>query len=107
MEPDDRTGRGGDHQAFTDNGYTAVRFTQANEDGNASNVPGYNDRQHNVRDSLGHYNSSTGTIDSIYVNVDYLARNALVNGNSLAMVALGPDTISMSGMLWTFNTVVK
>jgi hypothetical protein len=105
MEPDDRTGRGGDHQAFTADGYTAVRFTQANEDGNASNGPGYSDRQHNVRDSLGHYNSSTHAIDSIYVNVDYLARNALVNGNSLAMVALGPDTISMSGTLWTANTV--
>jgi hypothetical protein len=105
MEPDDRTGRGGDHQAFTKDGYTAVRFTQANEDGNASNGPGYSDRQHNVRDSLGHYNSSTGSFDSIYVNMDYLARNALVNGNSLAMVALGPDTISMSGTLWTENTV--
>ena len=105
MEPDDRTGRGGDHQAFTANGYTAVRFTQANEDGNASNGVGYSDRQHNVRDSLGHYNSVTHTIDSIYVNTNYLARNALVNGNSLAMVALGPDTISMSGTLWTYNTV--
>ena len=105
MEPDDRTGRGGDHQAFTADGYTAVRFTQANEDGNASNGPGYSDRQHNVRDSIGHYNSSTGTIDSIYVNVDYLARNALVNGNAMAMVALGPDTISMSGTLWTASTV--
>ncbi|HVS95128.1 MAG TPA: M28 family peptidase [Puia sp.] len=105
MEPDDRTGRGGDHQAFTDDGYTAVRFTQANEDGNASNGPGYSDRQHNVRDSLGHYNSTTHSFDSIYVNTNYLARNALVNGNSLAMVALGPDTISMSGTLWTYNTV--
>ena len=105
MEPDDRTGRGGDHQAFTAKGYTAVRFTQANEDGNASNGPGYSDRQHNVRDSLGHYNSGTGKIDSIYVNVDYLARNALVNGNAMAMVALGPDTISMSGTLWTAGTV--
>ena len=105
MEPDDRTGRGGDHQAFTDNDYTAVRFTQANEDGNASNSSGYSDRQHNVRDSLGHYNSTTHTIDSIYVNPDYLARNAVINGNSLAMVALGPDTISMSGTLWTQNTI--
>src|ERR1700722_10941877 len=86
MEPDDRTGRGGDHQAFTDIGYTAVRFTQANEDGeSASTSPGYLDRQHDTRDSLGHYNSTTGTIDSIYVNPDYLARNTLVNGNSLAM----------------------
>jgi hypothetical protein len=105
MEPDDRTGRGGDHQAFTDNNYTAVRFTQANEDGNASNSSGYSDRQHNVRDSLGHYNSTTGKIDSIYVNPGYLARNTVINGNSLAMVALGPDTITMSGTLWTENTI--
>jgi hypothetical protein len=105
MEPDDRTGRGGDHQAFTDNGYTAVRFTQANEDGNASNSSGYSDRQHNVRDSLGHYNNTTGKIDSIYVNPGYLARNTVINGNSLAMVALGPDTVTMSGTLWTENTI--
>jgi len=105
MEPEDRTGRGGDHQAFTKIGYTAVRFTQANEDGNASNGSGYSDRQHNIRDSLGHYNSSTHSIDSIYVNTNYLARNALVNGNSLAMVALGPDTISMTGTLWSANTI--
>lgn len=105
MEPEDRTGRGGDHQAFTKIGYTAVRFTQANEDGNGSNGSGYSDRQHNVRDSLGHYNSTTHNIDSIYVNANYLARNTLVNGNSLAMVALGPDTISMMGTLWSANTI--
>ncbi len=106
MEPDDRSGRGGDHQAFTDIGYTAVRFTQANEDGDAGSTSStYEDRQHDVRDSLGHYNSTTGLIDSIYVNPNYLARNTLVNGNSLAMVALGPDTITMSGLLWTANTV--
>ncbi|HLZ88716.1 MAG TPA: M28 family peptidase [Puia sp.] len=105
MEPEDRTGRGGDHQAFTKIGYTAVRFTQANEDGNGSNGSGYSDRQHNIRDSLGHYNSSTNSIDSIYVNADYLARNAIVNGNSLAMVALGPDTITMKGTLWASNSI--
>ena len=105
MEPEDRFGRGGDHQAFSKIGYTAVRFTQANEDGDASNGSGYSDRQHNIRDSLGHYNSSTNSIDSIYVNTNYLARNALVNGNSMAMVALGPDTISMMGTLWSANTI--
>lgn len=106
MEPEDRTGRGGDHQAFTKIKYTAVRFTQANEDGNAgSSSSTYQDRQHDVRDSLGHWNSTTRSYDSIYLNVDYLARNTLVNANSLAMVALGPDTISMSGTLWTANTI--
>jgi hypothetical protein len=103
MENDDRTGRGGDHQAFTDVGYTAVRFTQAYEDGDASNGPGYSDRQHNVRDSLGRFKS--GAYDSLYVNPGYLARNTLVNGNSLAMVALGPDTVTLNAALWTANTV--
>jgi len=43
--------------------------------------------------------------DSLYVDVDYLARNALVNGNSMAMVALGPDTISLSASMLTANWV--
>ena len=106
MEPDDRSGRGGDHQAFTGIGYTAVRFTQANEDGNAaSSSSGYKDRQHDLTDSLGRWNSKLGAYDSIYLNTDYLARNTLVNGNSLAMVALGPDTITMNGTLWTYNSI--
>jgi hypothetical protein len=106
MEADDRTGRGGDHQPFTNKGYTAVRFTQANEDGNAgSSSATYRDRQHDVRDSLGHWNSMTRSYDSIYLNTGYLARNTLVNANSLAMVALAPDTISMSGTLWTRNSI--
>ena len=97
MQNEDRTGRGGDHQAFTasPNNYTGVRFTQANEDGDASNVSGYVDRQHNIRDSLGLDRNHDGVVDTFYVDPDYLARNTLVNGNSLAMVALGPDTISM------------
>jgi hypothetical protein len=97
MELEDRTGRGGDHQAFTasSNNYTGVRFTQANEDGDGSNGGSYVDRQHNIRDSLGRDRNHDGVIDSLYVDVDYLARNTVINGNSLAMVALGPDTISM------------
>ena len=97
MELEDRTNRGGDHQAFTaaPYNYTGVRFTQANEYGDASNGPGYVDRQHNIRDSLGRDRNHDGVIDSLYVDVDYLARNTLVNGNSLAMVALGPDTITL------------
>lgn len=106
MELDDRVGRGGDHQAFTDIGYTAVRFTQANEDGDAnSDSAGYTDRQHSLRDSLGRVNSE-GVIDSIYVNPDYLTRNTLVNGNSLAMVALGPDTITLKPSVMTANRVI-
>jgi len=106
MEADDRSGRGGDHQAFTNIGYTAVRFTQANEDGNAgSSSSSYKDRQHDVRDSLGRWNKTLGAYDSIYLNTGYLARNALVNANSLVMAALGPDTITMKGTLWTYNSI--
>jgi hypothetical protein len=105
MELEDRVGRGGDHEAFTDVGYTAVRLTQANEDGDAnSDSTGYTDRQHSLRDSLGRVNSE-GVIDSIYLNPDYLARNTLVNGNSLAMVALGPDTITLNPSVLTANRV--
>jgi hypothetical protein len=105
MTPEDRTGRGGDHQPFRADGYTAVRFTQANEDGDASNSPGYTDRQHTIRDSLGLDKNNDGVEDSLYVDMDYLARNALVNGNSLAMVALGPDTINLTAKLITSNRV--
>jgi Peptidase family M28 len=105
MELQDRVGRGGDHESFTSDGYTAVRVTQANEDGDAnSDSSGYTDRQHSVRDSLGRVNSS-GVVDSIYLNADYLARNTLVNGNSLAMVALGPDTITLKAFLYSANRV--
>jgi hypothetical protein len=106
MTPEDRTGRGGDHQPFRQDGYTAVRFTQANEDGDASNGPGYVDRQHNVRDSLGIDRNGDGVEDSFYVDVDYLARNALVNGNAMAMVALGPDTITLTPSVWTANRII-
>lgn len=105
MENEDRTGRGGDHQAFSALNYTAVRFTQANEDGDASNSAGYKDRQHNIRDSLGLDKNNDGIEDSLYVDVDYLTRNALINGNAMAMVALGPDTITLKAALITANRV--
>ena len=105
MQNEDRTGRGGDHQAFSALDYTAVRFTQANEDGNGSNGSGYSDRQHNIRDSLGRDKNGDGVVDSLYVNVDYLSRNTLINGNSLAMVALGPDTVNITPTILTANLV--
>jgi hypothetical protein len=103
MENEDRTGRGGDHQAFSALNYTAVRFTQANEDGNGA--AGTIDRQHNIRDSLGLDKNHDGIEDSLYVDVDYLARNAVINANSMAMVALGPDTITLKPSLVTANRV--
>ena len=103
MENEDRGGRGGDHQAFSALNYTAVRFTQANEDGNGA--AGTIDRQHNIRDSLGLDKNNDGIEDSLYVDVNYLARNTLVNANSLAMVGLGPDTITLKASMITANKV--
>jgi len=103
MENEDRTGRGGDHQAFSALGYTAVRLTQANEDGNGA--AGTIDRQHNIRDSLGLDKDHDGVEDSLYVDVNYLARNAVINGNAMAMVGLGPDTITLKPSLITANRV--
>jgi hypothetical protein len=105
MTNEDRTGRGGDHQPFREQNYTAVRFTAANENGNASPGPGYTDRQHSTRDSLGLDRNSDGVEDTIYVSTTYLARNALVNGISMAMAALGPDTVRLTPELITQNRV--
>jgi len=103
MQNEDRTGRGGDHQAFSALDYTAIRFTQAYEDGDCSGGPSYKDRQHSIRDSLGRDKNGDGVEDSLYVDVNYLARNALINGNSMAMVALGPDTITVKAAMYTAN----
>jgi hypothetical protein len=105
MTAEDRTGRGGDHQPFRPYGFTAVRFTAANENGNASTGGGYVDRQHSTRDSLGRDFDSDGVEDSLYVSVHYLARNTLINGNSMAMAALSPDTITVLASVVTNNKV--
>jgi hypothetical protein len=65
----DRFGRGGDHTAFNQHGYAAVRFTESNEN--------YS-RQHTVED----------TADG--VSAVYLARNARVNAAGVAAMALAP-----------------
>ena len=105
MSAEDRTGRGGDHQPFSAYGYTSVRFTAANENGDASGGGGYIDRQHSVRDSLGKDLNSDGIEDSLYVSQYYLARNTLINGNSMAMAALSPDTINLTTSVVTSNKI--
>ncbi|HKP28121.1 MAG TPA: M20/M25/M40 family metallo-hydrolase [Gemmatimonadales bacterium] len=75
----DRFGRGGDHSAFNQAGYTGVRFTEAQEN--------YS-RQHTVND----------TPDG--VDPAYLARNARVNAAglvSLAIAPAAPKTMSTQG----------
>jgi hypothetical protein len=99
MSPEDRTGRGGDHIPFRQKGYPAMRFTSANEHGDASNGPGYDDRQHTSEDILGADTDGDGAVDSFFVDFNYLTRNALINGNALAVVARGvalPPNFSVS-----------
>ena len=92
MTPEDRINRGGDHIPFRQKNYTAIRMTAANENGNAMIDSTYTDRQHSSRDILGVDAHNSGTIDSFYVDFDYLARNTVINGNAIAMAALGPAT---------------
>lgn len=91
MSPEDRTGRGGDHIPFRQNFFTAMRFTSANEHGDADvSQPGYSDRQHSYRDTLGMDTNSDMVIDSFFVDFNYLARNTIINANAAAMAAIGP-----------------
>lgn len=74
----DRYGRGGDHNAFLQRGYAAVRFTEPNEDFT---------RQHQkVREENGiKYGDVIEMVDFAYV-----AQVARVNAASLASMALAP-----------------
>jgi hypothetical protein len=87
MSPEDRTGRGGDHIPFREHNYPAMRFTSANEHGDASNGPDYVDRQHTSEDVLGVDTDGDQVIDSFFVDFNYLARNTLINANALAIAA--------------------
>ncbi len=96
MSAEDRTGRGGDHIPFREMGFTAMRFTSANEHGNANVTDStYHDRQHTSADILGVDTNSDAEIDSFFVDFDYLSRNASINGNAAAMAALGPKSPSI------------
>jgi hypothetical protein len=66
----DRFGRGGDHSAFNQHGYTGVRFTESKEN---------HGHQHTVDDTFA------GGVDP-----EYLARNARVNAATLATLGLAP-----------------
>lgn len=88
--PEDRTGRGGDHIPFRQMNYTSIRYTSANEDGDANVTdPNYKDRQHSFRDILGVDTNNDSEIDSFYVDFNYLGRNTVINGNAAAMAAQG------------------
>lgn len=98
MSAEDRTGRGGDHIPFRQKGFTAMRFTSANEHGNAdSSNPDYHDRQHTSEDILGVDTDGDMELDSFFVDFNYLARNAVINGVAAGMAALGPVTPTYEG----------
>lgn len=96
MSAEDRSGRGGDHIPFRQNGFKAMRFTSANEHGNGSAGGGYIDHQHTSADSIGVDLDNNGSIDSFWVDFNYLARNARINGNAAAMIGIGPETPDFS-----------
>ena len=96
MNAEDRTGRGGDHIPFRQQNYNSVRFTSANEHGDANPAAGYQDRQHSTRDILGKDFNNDNVIDSYYVSTTYLQRNCLLNGTSIAMAANGPNVPEFS-----------
>jgi hypothetical protein len=93
MTPEDRTGRSGDHLPFKDHKFPSMRFTSANENGNADvdNIA-YKDRQHTSGDILGVDTNNDMKLDSFFVDFNYLARNTVINGNAAAMAGLGPKT---------------
>ncbi|NUO01904.1 MAG: M28 family peptidase [Saprospiraceae bacterium] len=93
MSAEDRTGRGGDHIPFREQGFAAMRFTSANEHGNANvSSPSYHDRQHTSDDILGVDTDGDSVLDSFFVDFNYLSRNTVINGIGAAMAAIGPVT---------------
>jgi hypothetical protein len=91
MSPEDRSGRGGDHIPFRENGFTSIRLTAANEHGNASIGPGYTDRQHTSADLIGLDTDGDMAIDSFFVDFNYLARNTRINAVAVMAAAAGPE----------------
>lgn len=87
----DRTGRGGDHLPFNTIA-PAIRFTSAHEhgNGNPSGTPNYVDHQHTSSDEIGVDTDGDSRIDSFFVDFNYMARNAVVNGVSASYFAHGP-----------------
>ncbi|MCT4561837.1 MAG: T9SS type A sorting domain-containing protein, partial [Crocinitomicaceae bacterium] len=94
MSAEDRSGRGGDHIPFRQKFYPAMRFTSANEHGASSKGPGYSDRQHTSDDILGVDTNNDQIVDSFFVDFNYLARNACINGIAATVAAQGVPTPS-------------
>lgn len=78
----DRLGRGGDHIPFLQQGYTAIRFTEPNED--------YRHQHADVRVENG---VQFGDLPE-FVDFDYVARAARVNAASMAALARSPAVVT-------------
>jgi len=74
----DRFSRGGDHSAFNEQGFAAVRFTEYRED--------YHHQHQNVRTEKG---IEYGDLAK-FVDFDYVANVARLNAATLAAMALSP-----------------
>lgn len=96
MSGEDRIGRGGDHIPFRQKGFPAMRFTSANEHGDAGIDPEYHDRQHTTKDILGLDTDGDLEIDSFFVDFNYLKRNAAINGIAATMLSYGPPMPAFS-----------
>lgn len=96
MAGEDRIGRGGDHIPFRQKGFPAMRFTSANEHGDAGIDPDYHDRQHTIKDILGVDTDGDMVIDSFFVDFNYLKRNTCINGVAATMLTYGPPMPAFS-----------
>ena len=94
----DRYRRGGDHIPFLEKGFTAVRFTESNED--------YTHQHQNVRTEAGVFYGDT----TEFVDFEYTANVARVNLVALASLALAPAKpkgVSIVTKLLTNDTELK
>ena len=97
MTAEDRMGRGGDHIPFRERDFPAMRFTSANEHGDAGIDLDYHDRQHTSADILGLDLDGDQELDTFFVDFNYLARNTAINGVSALMAAIGPEPPHLTG----------
>lgn len=96
MGMEDRENRGGDHIPFREREYRNVRFTAAHEHGDADVEDStYHDRQHTSADVLGVDTDGDLFVDSFFVDFNYLQRNAVINGMTATLMALGPQPPAM------------
>ena len=92
----DRFGRGGDHSAFNDQGFAAVRFTEPHEN--------YTRQHQNVRVENGiQYGDLPDSVD-----FDYVGRVTALNAASLAALAWAPappESVTVAGAVRPSTTL--